>query len=187
MAAAARGSLLPCATATRARSGCAGFRGNEPGSDMDAAFGLAGPGPAAAARVGTRLDLDGAGRAADGGVAVVDQRVNQHVVDGDVVVDLLLAPADDRVDLDHLPLVVPLDHLGLAALAGLVAAHAGDPRVVVGQRPLPRLDLAQVAAQVGIAPVEPRAELGVLLGDRARRGDVDRGDGDNGRPGAPGA
>src|SRR5580698_5524606 len=141
---------------------------------MNAALGLSGPGPAPAARVGTRLDPGGAGRAADGGVALVDQRVDQHAVGDDVVVDLLLAPADDRVDLDHLPPVVPLDHLGLAAVTGLVPADAGDPRVIVGQRPLQRLDLAQVAAQVRVAPVEPGAELGVLLGDGAGRGDVDQ-------------
>src|SRR4029077_16363073 len=110
--------------------------GETPRSSMDAAFGLARAGPASAARVGTGLDAERAGRAADRGVAVVDQRVDQHAVGGDVVVDLLLGPADDRVDLDHLPPVVPLDHLGLAAVAGLVPAHAGDPRVIVGQRPL---------------------------------------------------
>src|SRR3984885_2159303 len=106
MAAAARGSALPWATATRAPL------------SMDAALGLACPGPAAAARVGPRLDPERAGRAADRRVAVVDQRVDQYSVGGDVVVDLLLGPADDRVELDHLPQVVPLDHLGLAAVAG---------------------------------------------------------------------
>src|SRR5690242_16630645 len=61
----ALGSLLPCATATRT------------GSCMDAALRLAGTGPAAAARVGALLDAAGAGRAADGRVAVVDQGVHQ--------------------------------------------------------------------------------------------------------------
>ena len=83
-------------------------------------------------------------------------------------------PADDRVDLDHLPPVVPLHDLGLPAVVRLVPAHAGDPGVVVGQRPLQRLDLAQVAAQVRVAPVQPGAQRGVLLGHRARRGDVDQ-------------
>src|ERR1700722_13088990 len=178
MAAAARGSALPGATATRASLGSAGFRGDDPPgtprSSMDAALGLACPGPAPAARVGPSVDPERAGRAADRRVAVVDQRVDQHSVGGDVVVDLLLGPADDRVDLDHLPAVVPLDHLGLAAVAGLVPADAGDPRVIVGQRPLQRLHLAQVAAQVRVTPVEPGAELGVLLGDGAGRGDVNQ-------------
>src|SRR5580658_7970902 len=153
MVAAARGSALPCATATRTRSG------------MYAALRLSGPGPAPAARVGARLDLDGAGRAADRGVAVVDQRVDQHALLGDEVVHLLLRPGDDRVDLDHFSAVVPLHDPGLPPLVGLVPADAGDPGVVFGQRPLQRLDLAQVAAQVGVAAVEPRPQLGVLLGD----------------------
>src|SRR5579862_9573108 len=124
MVAAALGSALPCATATRTRS------------SMNAALRLSGARPAPAARVGTRFDPDGASLAADRGVAVVDQRVDQHALLGDVVVHLLLRPADDRVDLDHFAPVIPLDHAGLPPLAGLVPPDAGDPGVVVGQRPL---------------------------------------------------
>src|SRR5579864_1921441 len=113
------GSALPWATATRM------------GLRMDAALRLAGPGPPAAARVRSVLDADRARGAADRRVTVVDQRVHQDTVGRDEVVDLLLRPADDRVDLDHLPPVVPLDDLGLTAVACLVPAHAGDPRVVL--------------------------------------------------------
>src|SRR6478736_1331247 len=168
MVAEARGSALPCATATRTPPGLT------PPSGMEAALRLAGARPPAAARVGAGLDADRAGGAADRRVPVVDQRIHQHALLGDEVVHLLLRPADDRVDLDHLPPVVPLHDLGLAAVAGLVPAHAGDPGVVVLQRPLQRLDLAQVAAQVRVAPEQPGAERGVLLLDRARRGDVDQ-------------
>src|SRR5215472_11042515 len=80
-AAAARGSELPCATATKPLR-------------MNAALGLAGSGPAPAARVGAGLDPARAGRAADRGVTVVDQRVDQHAVGSDVVVDLFLRPAE---------------------------------------------------------------------------------------------
>src|SRR5215831_9256775 len=149
MVAEARGSALPCATATR--TPLAGAEGARGVSGMNAALRLAGSCPPAAARVRAGLDADRAGRAADRRVAVVDQRVHQHALLGDEVVHLLLRPADDRVDLHHLPPVVPLHDLGLAAVAGLVPAHPGDPGVVVGQRPLQRLDLAQVAAQVGVA------------------------------------
>src|ERR1700677_1345734 len=143
MVAEARGSALPCATATRTGSDgtCSG---------MYAALRLARSRPPPAARIGARLDANGAGRAADRRIAVVDQRVDQHAVGGDEVVHLLLRPADDRVDLDHLPPVVPLDHPRLAADVGLVPADAGDPRVVLRQRPLKRFDLAQVTAQIGI-------------------------------------
>src|ERR1700733_2299156 len=119
MVAEARGSALPCATATRT-----------PPSRMEAALRLAGARPPAAARVGARLDADRAGGAADRRVAVVDQRIHQHALLGDEIIDLLLGPADDRVDLHHLAAVVPLHHLGLAAVAGLVPANPGDPRVV---------------------------------------------------------
>src|ERR1051325_9949052 len=124
MVAEARGSALPCATATST------------GSGREAALRLAGARPPAAARVGAGLDADRAGGAADRRVPVVDQRIHQHALLGDEVVHLLLRPADDRVDLDHLPPVVPLHDLGLAAVAGLVPAHPGDPGVVVLQRPL---------------------------------------------------
>src|SRR6202022_688852 len=130
--------------------------------------------PPPAARAAARLDANRAGRAANGWVAVVDQRVHQHAVGGDEVIHLLLRPADGGVDLDHLPPVVPLDDLGLAAVARLVPAHAGDPGVVVGQGPLERLDLAQVAAQVGGAPEQPRPRLRVLFGHGAGRSDVDQ-------------
>src|SRR4051812_31359601 len=79
------------------------------GSDVDAALGLAGPCPAAAARVLTRRDPAGAGEATDGRVAVVLQRVDEHAVLGDVALDLLVAPAGERRDL-HLALAgVPAD------------------------------------------------------------------------------
>src|SRR5260370_17061138 len=171
MAAAARGSALPWATATRARLRSAGFRGDDsfprgepnpppppgetPRLGMDAALGLARAGPAPAAGVGAGLDPERAGGTADRGVAVVDQRVDQHAVGGDVVVDLLLGPADDRVDLDHLPPVVPLDHLGLPAVAGLVPAHAGDPRVVVGHPPPHPPPLPLLPPQPPLPPVHP--------------------------------
>src|SRR6185437_67670 len=97
----ALGSLLPCATATSTPSG------------MNTALRLAGAGPAAAARVRALLDAARAGGAADGRVAVVDQGIHQDALLGDEVVHLLLRPADDRVDLDHFPPVVPLDDPGL--------------------------------------------------------------------------
>src|SRR5947209_19109566 len=98
----ARGSWLPCATARRMLGG--GIRGGSPPrrpaeSRMDPAFGLAGAGPAAAARVRARLHAQRAGRAAGGGVPVVDQRVDQDALVGAEVVDLLLGQAAGRVDL----------------------------------------------------------------------------------------
>src|SRR5215469_18262436 len=82
---------------------------------MDATLGLGGASPAPAARVGSRGHARSAGTAAARRIAVVDQRVHQNAMLGDVIVDILLRPLDDRVDLDHLALGVPLDDLGAGA------------------------------------------------------------------------
>src|SRR5215469_12729333 len=84
-------------------------------SGVDAALGLGGPRPPAAARVGPVGHPGRAGPAADRWIAVVDERVHQDVVGGDVVIDLLLGPFHDGVDLEHLPPRVPLDDLGVMA------------------------------------------------------------------------
>src|SRR5580698_8524050 len=107
MVAAARGSLLPWATPMSTPDSAS--------SDMDPALGLAGALPPPAARVVARPDPCRAGRAADRRVTVVHQRVDQHVVVGDELVDLLAGPPDDRVDLDHLPPVIPLHHAHVPA------------------------------------------------------------------------
>src|SRR5690606_14341832 len=52
---------------------------------------------------------------------------------------------------------------------GLAAAYAGSPGVVVGERPLQRLHLAQGTAGVGVALEESRTVLAVLLTDRLAR------------------
>lgn len=95
---------------------------------------------------------------------------------GDVGVHVVLRPAGDRRDLDLLPLLVPADDRGVRPGRGLVAAQARRPRLVAGQSLFEGLDLAQGAAQVGVAVVQLRAVLGVLLGHRLtgrERDDVD--------------
>src|SRR5262245_44234995 len=98
-------------------------------SGVDAALGLGRARPAPAARVGARLDAGCAGTAADRRVAVVDERVHQHAVLTDVVVDVFLRPLDNRVDLHHLAPGVPLHDLGIGSGVGLLPADAGDPGV----------------------------------------------------------
>src|SRR5690349_21567384 len=167
MVAAERGSRLPWARATRAgaaisapsshsssraSSGC--FRdgprrrwrdqglGSWGGrSPMDAALGLVRTCPATAARVLAGGDPAGARRAADGGVAVVHERVHQDVVLGDVPLDVLVAPAGQRGHLDLALLGVPADDRRDDPVVGLGPAQAGGPRVVLGQRTLERLHL----------------------------------------------
>ena len=154
---------------------------------VDAALALGGAGPAAAARVCSLGHPGGAGAAADRRVAVIDKRVDEDVIGDDVVVDLLLGPLDDRVDLDHLAPGIPLDDLGVAAGLCLLAAHSGEPRVVGAEGLLERHHLAQVAAEVRITAVQARAKLGVLLGHRGGRRHVDDVHGIDGGHGVPGA
>src|SRR5215213_10492272 len=87
------------------------WRGVErgPSSGVDAALGLVAAGPATGAGVLARCDGAGAGRAADGAVAHLEQRVDRDLVLGDVGVDDVLRPGGERVDLDHPALGVPVD------------------------------------------------------------------------------
>ena len=101
---------------------------------MDAALGLAGAGPSAAARVVAGGDPARAGPAADAGIAVVDERVDEDAVVGDVGLDLLVAPASQGRDLDLALLGVPADDRRDDPVVGLGAAQAGGPGVVLRQR-----------------------------------------------------
>src|SRR5262249_53264504 len=121
-------------------------------SHVDAALGLPGASPAAATRVLVQRYPAGACRAADRRVTVVHQGIDEDAIPGDVVVYLLLMPRDDRVDLHHPPPTVPLNRAGVAALHRLVPPQPGDPCVVTAEGAFQRLHLAQVAAQVGVAP-----------------------------------
>ena len=130
---------------------------------------LRGSSPGATRRVQGQQPIDG--------IAVVDERVDQHVVVDDVLLELLVAPARQGRDLDLALLGVPADHRRDHAVVGLGAPQAGRPGVVLGQRVGERLDLAQLAAQVGVGLVEVLAVLGVLLGHALDGGDgeqVDR-------------
>src|SRR3954451_23626119 len=115
---------------------------------MNAALGLVGAGPPAAAGVLARSDPAGAWSAADRRVAVVDQRVDQHPVLGDVALHLLVAPSRERGDLDLALLGVPADYRRDDPVVGLGAAQPGGPGVVRRERVGQGLHLAQRAALV---------------------------------------
>src|SRR5829696_5512020 len=74
------------------------WRGVErgPSSGVDAALGLVAAGPATGAGVLARCDGAGAGRAADGAVAQLEQRVDRDLVLGDVGVDDVLRAGGER-------------------------------------------------------------------------------------------
>src|SRR5919198_1443229 len=133
--------------------------------DVYPALELVGAGPAAGALLLARCDRTRARNAADRAVARVVQRVVRNLIDGDVGPDALLAPVGERV---HLPDAVALRPLELrcgCSARRLVSADPGDPRVVRRERALERLDLADVAAAVGVALPEVGALTCVLLGD----------------------
>ena len=70
-------------------------------SFVEPALGLVGAGPPAGAGVLAGLDRLGARPAADGRVALVEQRVVGDVVVGDVAADVDVGPRRQRVDLDQ--------------------------------------------------------------------------------------
>lgn len=74
-----------------------------------------------------------------------------------------MGPGRQRVDLDHLALLVVADDGRRGPRVGLVAAQAAHPGLPTLQGPLERLDLAHPAAQVGVAVVQLRTVLDVLL------------------------
>src|SRR5688500_8057683 len=117
---------------------------------MDPALGLVGAGPSPAARVVPGRHAPGAGPAADAGVAVVYEGVDEDAVVGDVGLDLLVAPPGQRGDLDLALAGVPADDRRDHPVVRLGATQAGGPGVVLGQGVGERLDLAQRAAQVGV-------------------------------------
>ena len=113
------------------------------------------------------------GLAADRGVAVVHERIDDDVVLGGVVDQLVERPGRERVDLDHPVLLVPVDERRVGPQPRVLAADAGDPGLVPLERLGERLDLAHLAAQAGVACEQVLAELGVLLRDGALWRDVD--------------
>src|SRR4029453_9738682 len=111
---------------------------------MNAALGLLAAGPAAGAAVLAFQDAPRAGRAADRGEALVEQRMPRQPEVLERPVDLRFAPAGQRVDLDLA--VADFGDRQSGALLGLVALAAGEPGVEIFHRGIERQHLAQVAA-----------------------------------------
>src|SRR2546430_4658148 len=134
--------------------------------EMDAALELVGAGPAAGALVLALEDRPSALHAADRRIARVVQRVVRYLVDGDIGLDSFRIPVDDRMDLPDPELVRALDLPRVLPGQALLAPDAADPRVVRLQSLLERLDLADVAAAIGVPLPEVRGLPDMLLGDR---------------------
>src|SRR5439155_7646675 len=138
---------------------------------MDPALELVRAGPAARTLLLARRGRPGAGDAADRAVPRLVQRVERDLVHLDVGPDPLLVPVRERMHLPDAVALRPLELRRLGAARRLLAADAGDPGAVRLQRGEQRLDLANVAAAVGIALPEVRPLAAVLLGagDHGRR------------------
>src|SRR3989442_12759946 len=117
---------------------------------MDAALDLVRSGPASGTFVLTSADGTRAGDAADRRIARVVQGVVRNLVHMDVGLDALRVPIHDGLDLPDAVVLRPLDALCVGASQRLLAPDAGDPGVVGRERPLERLDLADVAAAIRI-------------------------------------
>src|SRR5215212_8921261 len=136
---------------------------------MDSTFDLVRARPAAGALVLVRHDRARARDAADRRVADVVQRVVRNLVYVHVRLHALRVPVDERLDLPDAVALRPLDAPRVLPRQRLLAADPGDPGVVGRERALERLNLAKVAAAVGIALPEVRPLLRMLLRDREHR------------------
>src|SRR5439155_13706242 len=136
---------------------------------VQAALRLLETGPAPGARVFARQDRAGAVGAANAWVVLIVERIIEHVVGADVVPDLVPGPIGQRVQFRQLEFGVPLELASALTRGSLVAADAGDPGVELLQLRLQRLDLAQVAALVGLAaPKRLTVLTRLLLGGQRR-------------------
>src|SRR5262249_24464993 len=123
--------------------------------DVDATLELVAPGPAPRTLVLARLHGTRARDAADRRVARVVQRVVRNLLDADVRLDALRIPVDERLHFPDAVALRPLDLLGVRARRRLLATDARDPRVVLGERALERLDLADVTTAVRLGLPQP--------------------------------
>src|SRR5215218_10844280 len=118
--------------------------------DVDAALEFVRAGPPARALVLARGDRLRAVDAPDRRVPLVVQRVVGDLVDGDVRVDALRVPVDERLDLPDAVTLRPLDLLRVRTRRRLPSTDPRDPRVVPGERALERLDFPDRAAAVDV-------------------------------------
>src|SRR5690349_1006282 len=102
--------------------------------DVQAAFLLPRPTPAAGAVILAGTYGSSARPAADAGIAAVVQRIIGDIVLGDEVPDILFRPVQERVDLHQLELGIPLHDGRLASVRGLVLADGADPGIVPDSR-----------------------------------------------------
>src|SRR5215210_5745079 len=134
--------------------------------DVDAALRLVGSRPPAGPGILVVVHRPRLWLAADALVALMQERVDGHVVRPHVVPHLRFRPVRHGRYLGGLVALLPGDDLRACPLRGLLPADAGHPGVVAVQRPLQGFDLADLAAQVRGAGAHLLAEALYLLLDR---------------------
>ncbi len=132
--------------------GC-GAAHRAPVREMDPAFVLGLPAPAARTRVFARFHRARAGGAADRGIALRHKRVPRQAVVDHVVGHVVLRPMRQRVDLDP-PVVLGLEEPERGAPAALEPLAPRHPAVERGDGGGQRRHLAQRAAGVRVAAVQ---------------------------------
>src|SRR4249919_390148 len=99
---------------------------------VDAALGLDEARPSAGPRIRVAGHPPGTRRAADGGIAIEEQRIDDDAALGDVRLDVGVGPPSDGVDLHLSELCVVLDHTSAGACRRVGPPQAGDPGVISG-------------------------------------------------------
>src|ERR1043165_3452239 len=140
--------------------------------DVQTAFLLAGAAPSSGSIVLPFADRGGAGPASDTGITAIVQGIVWHIVRQDEFPNVVLRPPQKRIDLHEVELRIPLNHGGLAAIAGLILADGADPGVVANNGSAQRRDLAIKKTLVGTNHVERTAVLLFILYDCFLRTDI---------------
>src|SRR3954469_6730318 len=104
------------------------------------------PPPAAGAHLFGRQHRAAAGCAADRAIALIVQTVVRHAMQAQVVPDGCFRPGRQRVEFLEAVRRVELALGELCAAGRVLAALAGDPGALAGERASERLDLADLAA-----------------------------------------
>src|SRR5262249_44718344 len=121
--------------------------------------------PAAGPLVAIFFDRGRARPAADARVALVVKRIVRHFVIENELPNVLLGPAQKRVDLHQVEFRIPLNRARGLAVFRLVAANGADPGRVPPYRAAEGENLAVVTALVRAMHVERAAVLLLVLGD----------------------
>src|SRR3981081_4332192 len=89
-------------------------------------------------------------RATDAWIVLIMERVVRDVMFVEIAPNLFRSPIRDRIHLHQPEFSVPLDFSGILTNRSLVAANTRDPRTQLTKFAAERLNLAQIAALVGI-------------------------------------